>query len=85
MIFQSNGNAIQICDSTTGHSVKNIAFCDTDHRAKDIVNCYNAHNDLVDMVANLAQIVYTQNGNQTESITKLLEDARQLLLKAWVV
>jgi hypothetical protein len=55
--FQSSGNAIQICDSTTGHSVKNIAFCDTAERAKDIANCYNTHNDLAASIPELTESI----------------------------
>lgn len=35
--MQASGNAIQICDATTGHCVANVAFCDTPERAASIV------------------------------------------------
>lgn len=45
-IFAS-GNALQICDATTGHAVRDIAFCDTPERAILIARRLDASGDLL--------------------------------------
>ncbi len=45
--IQASGHKLQICDSTTGHCVSNIAFCDTAGRAEMIAAIFKSHGELV--------------------------------------
>lgn len=38
--YFSSGHAIQRCDATTGHTVSNVAFCDTPERASELAKAY---------------------------------------------
>lgn len=45
-IIQSTGSAVQILGSETGHTVKNVAFCDTPERAGEIVKALQGRQEV---------------------------------------
>lgn len=53
--LKSSGHKIQLCDATTGHTVRDVAFCDTAERATSIVKLYNSHEHLIDTVQMIAR------------------------------
>ncbi|MDE2233865.1 MAG: hypothetical protein KGJ90_07230, partial [Patescibacteria group bacterium] len=61
---QASKNAIQIIGAETGHTVQNIAFCDTPERAALIVQAVNERDGLIELAAEaLWRRDYPQGGS----------------------
>ncbi len=45
--WEASGPGVHICDHTTGHAVRHVAFCDTPERAALIVRAVNERADLL--------------------------------------
>lgn len=70
--IQAKGNAIQIIGSETGHTVQNVAFCDTAERAISIVKGIKDRDGLIKAlrwIADSADIAHRDN------IKRVAEDA----------
>lgn len=60
---QASANAVQIIGAETGHTVQNIAFCDSAERAAFIVKAVNCYDELTDCLGALLEIFVDKESN----------------------
>lgn len=80
------GHAIRICDETTGHAVRDVAFCDSPEHAQLFANRCNSHDELLAACQRAFDIVVRPESftlsEHTQSLVALKETLRAAIQKA---
>lgn len=76
---QASGNALQVCNYLTGHSVRNVAFCDTEELAKAIVKACRSHDASMALIHRIGNLNRDAGEIGAGMLAGLIDDARAIV------
>lgn len=85
--WHTAGHAVRRCDGTTGHAVRDVAFCDTQDRAVEFVTAIANRSALLAALREIVTFCDDPHGSENpetlaEGLARMLPAARAAIAKA---